>query len=81
MPGNVQDTITFKFTKTDVTMTHPSGVKTKNTRADIVAAMDGFQRIADDALAAKAAMKADYLDKIDAAPGPVVEPGSLGVGG
>ena len=64
MAGNVQDKMTFAFTKQDVTITHPSGVTSTNTKAQVQRWMDHIDARIVELTAQKAQIKTSMLDKI-----------------
>ena len=61
---NVQDEITYAFTKQDVTLTHPSGVKVVHPKADVQERMDRIDSEIATLQAEKANIKTNMLDKI-----------------
>jgi len=64
--ANVQDKMTFKFSKTAMEITHPSGVKTTSSKADVQKWLDGIDAEITRLAAQKARIQKDYLDKINA---------------
>ncbi len=64
MAGNVQNKMTFAFTKQGVTITHPSGVKATNTKAQVQGQMDRIDSKIAELTAQKASIKKNMLDKI-----------------
>ena len=67
LSSNVQDEITYEFTQQAVTLTHPSGVKVVERKADVQVQLDRLQANADAALADKARLQKDVMDRINAA--------------
>ena len=60
-------THTIKFGKNGMVITHPSGVKVSNTKAEVQAWMDTITAERARLLADRTAIQTDYMDKINSA--------------